>query len=53
MTPVKYTKLKPNGKHLDEDDREYLNYKKRCNSDQWGITLVLLYQYYMLWTNTS
>ena len=33
MTPVKYTKLKPKGKHLDEDDREYLNYKKRCNSE--------------------
>ena len=24
MTPVKWTKLKPKGKHLDEDDREYL-----------------------------
>ena len=23
MTPVKWTKLKPKGKHLDEDDRDF------------------------------
>ena len=31
MTPVKCTKLKPKGKHLDEDDREYLEQMARQN----------------------
>ncbi|WP_347300629.1 helix-turn-helix domain-containing protein [Dolosigranulum savutiense] len=31
MTPVKWTKLKSTGKHLDEDDREYLEKMARQN----------------------
>nr|WP_146737318.1 helix-turn-helix domain-containing protein [Dolosigranulum pigrum] len=31
MTQVKCTKLKPKGKHLDEDDREYLEKMARQN----------------------
>lgn len=31
MTPVKWTKLKPKGKHLDEDDRKYLEKMARQN----------------------
>lgn len=31
MTQVKCTKLKPKGKHLDEDNREYLEQTARQN----------------------
>ncbi|WP_347301679.1 hypothetical protein [Dolosigranulum savutiense] len=31
MTHVKCTKLKPKGKHLDEDDQEYLEQMARQN----------------------